>query len=43
MCCRLPTYNAHGAIEGKSTNGEDLADGDDDVAEEEELHFPKGC
>ena len=31
---------SYGATEREPANGEDLADGDDDVANEEELHFP---
>lgn len=34
------TYYAHGVVQGKAANREDGADGDDNVAEEEDLHFP---
>jgi hypothetical protein len=33
------TYQAHGVAQREATNSEDLADGDDNVANEEELHF----
>lgn len=39
----LSTYNAHSAVEGESANSKDFADGYDDVAEEEELHFSASC
>jgi hypothetical protein len=37
---RVETYNAHRAVQREASNSEDFADGDDNVAEEEELHFP---
>lgn len=36
-------YNARGRVEWKATNGEDLTDGDYNVAEQEELHFSAQC
>jgi hypothetical protein len=36
------TYPSHSAIEGEPANSEDFADGDDDEAKEEQLHFPSG-
>lgn len=33
------TYQAHRVVQGEAANSEDLADGDDNVADEEELHF----
>lgn len=37
---RIVTYNAHRAVQRKASNSEDFTDGDDNVAKEEELHFP---
>lgn len=34
------TYKACRVVQRETANGKDFADGDDDVAEEEELHFP---
>ena len=34
------TYEAHRVVQRKAADCEDLADGDDDVAEQEQLHFP---
>jgi hypothetical protein len=33
------TYSAHCAIQGKASNAEDLAYLNDDIAEQEQLHF----
>jgi hypothetical protein len=33
-------YQAHRVVQREATDCEDLADGDNDVTEEEELHFP---
>jgi hypothetical protein len=37
---RQETYEAHCIIQREATNGKDLADRDNDVAEQEQLHFP---
>jgi hypothetical protein len=36
---KLSTYNARSCVQWKATDGEDLTDGNDDVAEEEQLHL----
>jgi hypothetical protein len=38
--CAVQTHPSHSAIEREPANGEDFANGDDDEAKEEELHFP---
>lgn len=35
----LQTYNSNGAVQWKLSNGKDLADADNDVANEEQLHL----
>lgn len=37
------TYNSDRAVEGESANREDFTDADHDVADEEQLHFPRTC
>jgi hypothetical protein len=40
---RHTTYEAHCIIQREATNGKDLADGDYNVAEQEQLHLPVRC
>lgn len=42
-CASLATYNANRVIEGEAANGKDFADGDEDIAQEENLHLPVEC
>jgi len=40
---RVRRYQAHGAVQREASDCEDLADRDDDIAKEEELHLSVRC